>query len=964
MANKYYTVVKNDTLTKIAKKYNTTVKKLASWNNIKNTNLIYVGQKLIVGSTSGSVTPASKTSNNSNKPVIEHFGLQSDTDTTVFATWKWDKSHTKEYKILWKYYTGDGVGFIGSEGTTTSKQSTYSAPSNANSVKFKVKPISTTYKKNKKETNYWTANWSNEKQYKFSNNPPSTPSVPSVKIEKFKLTAELDNLDLNATHIQFQIVKNDSKVFNTSKINDDTKIVKTSVSYSCTVDAGGEYKVRCRSYKSKTKEYSDWSEYSDNVGTIPSTPSGITSIVAKSSTEVQLDWDGVKNAKTYVVEYTTVKRYFDSSDQVSSITVDATVVSHAEITGLETGNTYYFRLKACNDQGDSGWTEIKSITIGKAPSAPTTWSSSTTVTVGDPLTLYWIHNSEDNSSQTYAELELTINGKTITKTIKNSTDEDKKDKTSYYEIDTSVYTEGTQISWRVRTKGILNEYGEWSIKRTVDIYAPPTLELSLTDKDGDSITVLESFPFYIKGLPGPNTQAPIGYHITITSNETYETVDSIGNVKMVSEGDEVYSKYFDIKETLIVEMTPGNIDLENNITYTVTCAVSMNSGLTATSSLELSVSWTDIFYEPTAEIGIDDDTLNAYIRPYCTYKPVVNKIVKLVDGVYTMTDEITDITNGELVEDAYVEDETSDDIVNEYQVYYKIDINAKVTYFCEVVDDDTTTRYVVKYENNKYVKTDEVITITDTDIIKKVEDAFVTEIIGNGSMVYQATDSEGNTIYYCETYGEEEMVEGVTLSVYRREFDGTFTEIGSGLVNSKNTFVTDPHPSLDYARYRIVAVTDDTGAISYSDIPGYPVGEIAVIIQWDEEWSMFDVGDEEEELEQPPWSGSMLRLPYNIDIADKYSSDVELINYAGRKRPVSYYGTQLGETSTWNLEIDKEDKETLYGLRRLAIWMGDVYVREPSGSGYWANISVSFSQTHKEVTIPVSIEVTRVEGGI
>lgn len=44
----YYIVKKNDTLSSIAKKYGTTVNQLASWNNIKNINLISVGQKLRV----------------------------------------------------------------------------------------------------------------------------------------------------------------------------------------------------------------------------------------------------------------------------------------------------------------------------------------------------------------------------------------------------------------------------------------------------------------------------------------------------------------------------------------------------------------------------------------------------------------------------------------------------------------------------------------------------------------------------------------------------------------------------------------------------------------------------------------------------------------------------------------------------------------------------------------------------
>lgn len=43
-----YEVKKGDTLTKLARKYRTTIKKIASDNNIKNVDLIYVGQKLVI----------------------------------------------------------------------------------------------------------------------------------------------------------------------------------------------------------------------------------------------------------------------------------------------------------------------------------------------------------------------------------------------------------------------------------------------------------------------------------------------------------------------------------------------------------------------------------------------------------------------------------------------------------------------------------------------------------------------------------------------------------------------------------------------------------------------------------------------------------------------------------------------------------------------------------------------------
>lgn len=112
-----------------------------------------------------------------------------------------------------------------------------------------------------------------------------------------------------------------------------------------------------------------------------------------------------------------------------------------------------------------------------------------------------------------------------------------------------------------------------------------------------------------------------------------------------------------------------------------------------------------------------------------------------------------------------------------------------------------------------------------------------------------------------------------------------------------------------------------------------------------------------------PYSGSMVRLPYNVDVSESVDLQIEFVDYIGREHPVSYYGTHVGEKSNWSTVIPKYDTDTLYQLRRLSKWMGDVYVREPSGLGYWASIKLDFSQTHLDVTIPIKIDITRVEGG-
>ena len=483
-------------------------------------------------------------------------------------------------------------------------------------------------------------------------------------------------------------------------------------------------------------------------------------------------------------------------------TITGITSTRYEKTGLENGDTYFFRFRAVNTSGESPWSEISSVVVGKVPAAPTTWSSTTTVVTGESLILYWVHNSEDGSSQTFAELELTVDGKTETLTIKNSTDEDEKDKTSFYTIDTSKYLEGSKILWRVRTAGVTNEYGEWSVHRTVDIYAPPTLTLSVTDSTGNPFTTLTSFPIKIRATAGPTSQRAIGYHITITANSSYETVDTIGNQKIVNAGEVLYSRYFDNSNELSTTISASDIRLENNASYTITCVVSMNSGLTTESSVSFTVGWGDSQYWLNCRIAINRTTYTASINPYCK---------------------------------------------------------------------DTMGRFV----------------------------------------------------------------NDVTLGVYRREYDGSFTEIATGVDNVRNMFVSDPHPALDYARYRLVATSKTTGQVTYYDVPAQPVGGKAAIIQWDEAWSEFDATIDDT-LAMPIWSGSMLQLPYNIDVSDSNSRDVVLVEYIGREHPTSYHGTQLGTKSTWKTDIPKSDVETIYALRRLQNWMGDVYIREPSGTGYWA----------------------------
>lgn len=747
--------------------------------------------------------------------------LQRGTARSIIAAWNApDSASIDSFEYRWRYTIG-GVYFEGSSGTAQADTPAciYDAPETAETVSFMVRAIPVSIRN-------FVCDWSDEVDFSIPlDNTPETPQTPNVEIVGSKLTATVDTYDTKTSQIEFEIAaisSSNSTEYTTKNVK--SYVVLNNATTSINVSTGNKYKVRARGINDEG-ETGEWSEYSSLALTRPGPVTGTISVEGKSATAAKLEWTIPKgDPESYTVEYTKKERYFDTApSQVQNVQVS---VNAAEILDLqnEEDGWWYFRVKATNSAGDSEWSKVVSIVLGTVPEAPTTWSSTVSATTDRDVYLFWVHNSEDNSRETSAILELTVNGTTTSQTV---TKDPNDDTTSYYLIPANQYSVGASIRWRVKTKGAVADYGEWSVSREVTIYAPPVLNLIFSG--GFSNGRMTTYPIAITMEATPLSQTPIGYSVSVISNDSYEAADMTGINRTISAGQTIFNKYYISSDnTYSIELTPGDVSLVNSTSYTLRVSVSMNSGLSDVAEHYFTTSWKDDEYDISASVGIDEENLVAYITPTC----------------------------------------------------------------------DTLTGATV------------------SDVI---------------------------------------------MSVFRREFDGTFTPIMTGIATN-NTTVVDPHPALDYARYRIVAQSSLTGKIEYYDTPGYLIGETSLVLQWDEAWTSFDVynGDA---LAESPYSGSVLKLPFNVKIADSNTIDSNLVEYIGRKHPVSYYGTQVGQKLTLNTDIALTDSETIYALRRLAVWMGDVYVREPSGSGYWAKVDVSFSQTRTEVTIPVTLNVTRVEGG-
>ncbi len=356
----------------------------------------------------------------------------------------------------------------------------------------------------------------------------------------------------------------------------------------------------------------------------------------------------------------------------------------------------------------------------------------------------------------------------------------------------------------------------------------------------------------------------------------------------------------------------------------------------------------DVYEPPTLELGFSDDVLYGF--PYtitATAGPVTQKPIGYhISITAEVTHESTDITGSPVL------------------------INTGEEVYSKTFNTDERNLVITLSAGDVFLENDQSYKVTmvvsmDSGLTAEASDTFSVswkdeQYEPDASVVIDWDTLTASISPFCMDENDA-LVPNVTLAVYRREYDGSFTEIGTGLENDGSATVTDPHPALDYARYRIAARDENTGVISFEDLPGEPVLEPSIVIQWDEAWTEYDYSGEDA-TEMPPWTGSMVRIPWNVDISENHEPDVSLVEYIGRKHPVSYYGTQRGESASWSVEIDKSDKETIYALRRLAAWPGDVYVREPSGIGYWAHVIVSMSRNHCEMVVPVTFDIKHVEG--
>lgn len=725
------------------------------------------------------------------------------------------------------------------------------------------------------------------------------------------------------------------------------------------------YKSKDDNSSGEIKYWSDvpWSaekqyDFSENPPLVPPTPA--TPVVEEDGLTLTISIDEIdaKELDATSVKFNIVK------DNVSSIHTSGAIAINTETNyvsyqyKVSYGSEYKVRACSVNSKGKtSGWSSFSS-SVGTKPSAPS------------GINNYRRNKRSDGTISAYLEWSPVANAThyiieytTVVTDFKNAPDNITEVTTedARTSLEITGISEGSDYYFRVRAA---NSHGESDPTHVVSIPMGRPPAAPTTWSTANSAFVGEPMELnWIHNSTDGSTQSYAQLSLKINDGEwityTFRNSTTEFDDTTVNTYDFTYGQSISFKGSLYVKIDTNNPVLQDaKILWKVRTAGVTDEFSDASWSVERTIY---IYEKPTLILSMVKDLAdeagtiienldsfpfyirgNVSLKSYELQRPIGYHLRVVSNEFYETVDDTgrTKIINpGDAIYSKYFDD--AEVLIVEMSAN-NIDLESGVMYSVYCAADmssglsvDQSYEFSVNWIDVEY----------SIDATVTVNNDTYTAVISP-----YCKDTDGN------------LIENLTLAVYRREYDGTYVEIATNIPNN-GTSVTDPHPSLDYARYRLVAKDILTGAISFYDMAGHSINASAIVVQWDEEWSTFDV-DDELAVEGPAWSGSMLKLPYNVEVTDKRQREVELVKYVGRESPVTYYGTHRDEAQTWNVAIPKDDKDTVYALRRLSLWAGDVYVREPSGMGYWANVAVSFSQKYKETTIPVTLDITRVEGGM
>jgi len=365
----------------------------------------------------------------------------------------------------------------------------------------------------------------------------------------------------------------------------------TFVDDTCSPDNYYSYRVRPKN---------DERGYSPNVydegGTeptynTPAAPLSITATLNSSGNGVLLLDNKPRTATELYIE-----RSDDAGETWTALATldetDAPVTAYTDTTGISGENVQYRARNARDDlalsERYSAWAYSNVIVTLSPPSAPTLvmpyYSTPVSLDNGS-VRLGWIHNPNDGTSQTAAQIQYLINDvyhTTVTLTT-----------AAYYDLtlDPAVFSANDQIKWRVRTKGADADYSEWSEYSMFNLVTKPVIEFISPENSA----TIEQLPIELSWTYTDDSGLLESLTLDILRNGNVEKTIDLSEVEPEAG---VYS--YQLSEFLF----------ENNADYELRATAVSDTGLSSVDIVDIYIDYAYVVFQNSlfADAEFDEET--------------------------------------------------------------------------------------------------------------------------------------------------------------------------------------------------------------------------------------------------------------------------------------------------------------------------------------------------------------------
>lgn len=315
---------------------------------------------------------------------------------------------------------------------------------------------------------------------------------------------------------------------------------------------------------------------------------------------------------------------WESTDEPDTYVINNTHKGAWNISGLETGKTWYVRVRLSTGTGEGvnygAYSDIVSIDLSSAPSIPVMELSSGVITEDGSVTASWGYASGDGTAQAFAEVAevTTVNDELVYTTIA--------------EVETAMHVtiEAKEVGWQsgevhalaVRVVSASGKQSDgWSDPVSVSIADPITATISSTSLEELTI-VDDTLTRVVYSL----TEMPLSITVTGAGNSgtTSVIIERADGYKLDRPDESVFRGFEG--ETIAYRSYMGESacvftlddllgSLDDGAKYRITATVQDSLGQTAEADMTFEVHWEHQAIIPEAETEVLTDDLAVVITP-------------------------------------------------------------------------------------------------------------------------------------------------------------------------------------------------------------------------------------------------------------------------------------------------------------------------------------------------------------